>query len=178
MTVVLGLYGFFPLLCSWDTHHPIQVWYHGRLQLHKGIDSFDYAQNFHRLIQTLLQTFIVTCLYSLCLLQAIVGIVHQYVRLVRLLHTHRELLLQGYYCYMWDTLMCERKIGSGLMALFMVLIWPSILTGWHWGRNVAKQCTASAWSQWDCSRASVLSTGSTQCELVHRNVTRFGLFAV
>lgn len=31
------------------------------------------------------------------------GVVHQYLRIVQLLHTHRELLLQGYYSYMWDT---------------------------------------------------------------------------
>uniref|UniRef100_A0A7N6AQP8 Protein kinase domain-containing protein n=1 Tax=Anabas testudineus TaxID=64144 RepID=A0A7N6AQP8_ANATE len=30
----------------------------------------------------------------------IVGVVHQYLRIVKLLHTHRELLLQGYYSYM------------------------------------------------------------------------------
>uniref|UniRef100_A0A8C4GDR2 Inhibitor of nuclear factor kappa B kinase subunit epsilon n=1 Tax=Dicentrarchus labrax TaxID=13489 RepID=A0A8C4GDR2_DICLA len=30
----------------------------------------------------------------------IVGVVHQYLRTVQLLHTHRELLLQGYYSYM------------------------------------------------------------------------------
>uniref|UniRef100_A0A671UP59 Inhibitor of nuclear factor kappa B kinase subunit epsilon n=1 Tax=Sparus aurata TaxID=8175 RepID=A0A671UP59_SPAAU len=31
--------------------------------------------------------------------KVIVGVVHQYLRIVRLLHTHRELLLQGYYSY-------------------------------------------------------------------------------
>ncbi|KAF6735695.1 Serine/threonine-protein kinase TBK1 [Oryzias melastigma] len=30
----------------------------------------------------------------------IVGVVHQYLRIVNLLHTHRQLLLQGYYTYM------------------------------------------------------------------------------
>uniref|UniRef100_A0A3P9MCK8 Inhibitor of nuclear factor kappa B kinase subunit epsilon n=1 Tax=Oryzias latipes TaxID=8090 RepID=A0A3P9MCK8_ORYLA len=30
----------------------------------------------------------------------IVGVVHQYLRIVHLLHTHRQLLLQGYYTYM------------------------------------------------------------------------------
>lgn len=32
--------------------------------------------------------------------KVIVGVVHQYRRIVQLLHTHRELLLQGYYSYM------------------------------------------------------------------------------
>ncbi|KAM9408570.1 inhibitor of nuclear factor kappa-B kinase subunit epsilon [Pholidichthys leucotaenia] len=32
--------------------------------------------------------------------KVIVGVVHQYVRIARLLHTQRELLLQGYYSYM------------------------------------------------------------------------------
>ncbi|XP_041837222.1 inhibitor of nuclear factor kappa-B kinase subunit epsilon [Melanotaenia boesemani] len=32
--------------------------------------------------------------------KTIVGVVHQYLRIVQLLHTHRELLLQGYYGYM------------------------------------------------------------------------------
>lgn len=33
--------------------------------------------------------------------QAMVGVVHQYLRIVRSLRTHTELLLQGYYSYMW-----------------------------------------------------------------------------
>uniref|UniRef100_A0A8C4DAV4 Inhibitor of nuclear factor kappa B kinase subunit epsilon n=1 Tax=Dicentrarchus labrax TaxID=13489 RepID=A0A8C4DAV4_DICLA len=33
----------------------------------------------------------------------IVGVVHQYLRTVQLLHTHRELLLQGYYSYMYQS---------------------------------------------------------------------------
>nr|XP_057911606.1 inhibitor of nuclear factor kappa-B kinase subunit epsilon [Doryrhamphus excisus]XP_057911607.1 inhibitor of nuclear factor kappa-B kinase subunit epsilon [Doryrhamphus excisus] len=32
--------------------------------------------------------------------KVIVGVVHQYLRIAQLLHSHRELLLEGYYCYM------------------------------------------------------------------------------
>ncbi|XP_033821831.1 inhibitor of nuclear factor kappa-B kinase subunit epsilon [Periophthalmus magnuspinnatus] len=31
--------------------------------------------------------------------KVIVGVVHQYLRIVKMLHLHRDLLLQGYYCY-------------------------------------------------------------------------------
>ncbi|XP_072318026.1 inhibitor of nuclear factor kappa-B kinase subunit epsilon-like, partial [Eucyclogobius newberryi] len=31
--------------------------------------------------------------------KTIVGVVHQYLRIVKMLHLHRDLLLQGYYCY-------------------------------------------------------------------------------
>uniref|UniRef100_A0AAQ5XBF4 Protein kinase domain-containing protein n=1 Tax=Amphiprion ocellaris TaxID=80972 RepID=A0AAQ5XBF4_AMPOC len=33
--------------------------------------------------------------------KVIVGVIHQYLRIVQLLHTHRELLLQGYYSYIF-----------------------------------------------------------------------------
>ncbi|XP_061840830.1 inhibitor of nuclear factor kappa-B kinase subunit epsilon isoform X2 [Nerophis lumbriciformis] len=32
--------------------------------------------------------------------KVVVGVVHQYLRIAQLLHSHRELLLEGYYCYM------------------------------------------------------------------------------
>lgn len=35
-----------------------------------------------------------------CCLQVIVGAVHQYLMATQMLHTHRELLLQGFYSYM------------------------------------------------------------------------------
>lgn len=35
-----------------------------------------------------------------CCLQVIVGAVHQYLMVTQMLHTHRELLLQGFYSYM------------------------------------------------------------------------------
>uniref|UniRef100_A0A8D0CUQ5 Inhibitor of nuclear factor kappa B kinase subunit epsilon n=1 Tax=Sander lucioperca TaxID=283035 RepID=A0A8D0CUQ5_SANLU len=36
--------------------------------------------------------------------KVIVGVVYQYLRIVQLLHTHRELLLQGYYSYIYQSL--------------------------------------------------------------------------
>lgn len=94
-----------------------------------------------------------------------------------MLHTHRELLLQGYYCYMWDTLpdaMLQQGLIEDLIyyakCLFFESVWPSMFSGWNCGRSVEKQCTASPWSQLDCSHASVWNTGSTHCEFVHRPV--------
>ncbi|XP_075880513.1 inhibitor of nuclear factor kappa-B kinase subunit epsilon isoform X2 [Nelusetta ayraudi] len=51
--------------------------------------------------------------------KAIVGIVHQYVRLVRLLHTHRELLLQGYYCYMMTL---RKECGEAMHSIALITV--------------------------------------------------------
>lgn len=42
---------------------------------------------------------IITVLFLMSL-KLIVGVVHQYLRIAQLLHSHRELLLEGYYSYM------------------------------------------------------------------------------
>lgn len=42
------------------------------------------------------------CFWPQRCLQVIVGVVHQYLMNTQVLHTHRELLLQGFYSYMWD----------------------------------------------------------------------------
>ncbi|XP_059186106.1 inhibitor of nuclear factor kappa-B kinase subunit epsilon [Centropristis striata] len=45
--------------------------------------------------------------------KVMVGVVHQYLRIVQLLHTHRELLLQGYYSYMMKLRRdCEEAMHS------------------------------------------------------------------
>lgn len=51
--------------------------------------------------------------------KVIVGVVHQYLRIVQLLHTHRELLLQGYYSYMMRLRReCEEAVHSITMITF------------------------------------------------------------
>lgn len=47
----------------------------------------------------------------------IVGVVYQYLRIVRSLHTHRELLLHGYYSYMEKV---GRECGDSLLSISMV----------------------------------------------------------
>uniref|UniRef100_A0A3B4WUS4 Inhibitor of nuclear factor kappa B kinase subunit epsilon n=1 Tax=Seriola lalandi dorsalis TaxID=1841481 RepID=A0A3B4WUS4_SERLL len=49
----------------------------------------------------------------------IVGVVHQYLRIVQLLHTHRELLLQGYYSYM---MWLRRECGEANHSIAMITI--------------------------------------------------------
>ncbi|KAM3877897.1 inhibitor of nuclear factor kappa-B kinase subunit epsilon [Diretmus argenteus] len=51
--------------------------------------------------------------------KVIVGVVHQYLRIVRLLHTHRELLLQGYYSYMMKL---RRGCGEAMLNITMLTI--------------------------------------------------------
>uniref|UniRef100_A0A665VYL2 Protein kinase domain-containing protein n=1 Tax=Echeneis naucrates TaxID=173247 RepID=A0A665VYL2_ECHNA len=46
--------------------------------------------------------------------KVIVGVVHQYLRIVRLLHTHQELLLQGYYSYM---MILHRLCGEAIHSI-------------------------------------------------------------
>uniref|UniRef100_A0A8C7EZM6 Inhibitor of nuclear factor kappa B kinase subunit epsilon n=1 Tax=Oncorhynchus kisutch TaxID=8019 RepID=A0A8C7EZM6_ONCKI len=47
----------------------------------------------------------------------IVGVVYQYLRIVRSLHTHRELFLHGYYSYMEKV---GRECGDSLLTISMV----------------------------------------------------------
>ncbi|XP_044034912.1 inhibitor of nuclear factor kappa-B kinase subunit epsilon [Siniperca chuatsi] len=51
--------------------------------------------------------------------KVVVGVVHQYLRIVRLLHTHRELLLQGYYSYM---MRLRRECGEAVHSIAMITI--------------------------------------------------------
>lgn len=51
--------------------------------------------------------------------KGIVGVVHQYLRLVRMLHTHRELLLQGYYCYMMKL---RKECGEAMHSIAMITV--------------------------------------------------------
>ncbi|XP_030275176.1 inhibitor of nuclear factor kappa-B kinase subunit epsilon isoform X2 [Sparus aurata] len=51
--------------------------------------------------------------------KVIVGVVHQYLRIVRLLHTHRELLLQGYYSYM---MRLRKECGEAMHSIAMITI--------------------------------------------------------
>uniref|UniRef100_A0A3Q1JQ09 Protein kinase domain-containing protein n=1 Tax=Anabas testudineus TaxID=64144 RepID=A0A3Q1JQ09_ANATE len=51
--------------------------------------------------------------------KTIVGVVHQYLRIVKLLHTHRELLLQGYYSYM---MVLRRECGEAMPSIGMITI--------------------------------------------------------
>ncbi|KAM9859203.1 inhibitor of nuclear factor kappa-B kinase subunit epsilon [Aulostomus maculatus] len=47
------------------------------------------------------------------------GVVHQYLRIVQLLHTHRELLLEGYYSYM---MRLRRECGEALQSIAMITV--------------------------------------------------------
>ncbi|XP_070815835.1 inhibitor of nuclear factor kappa-B kinase subunit epsilon isoform X1 [Chaetodon trifascialis] len=51
--------------------------------------------------------------------KVIVGVVHQYLRIVQLLHTHRELLLQGYYSYM---MRFRKECGEAVHSIAMITI--------------------------------------------------------
>ncbi|XP_040890485.1 inhibitor of nuclear factor kappa-B kinase subunit epsilon [Toxotes jaculatrix] len=51
--------------------------------------------------------------------KVIVGVVHQYLRIVQLLQTHRELLLQGYYTYM---MRMRRQCGDAIHSIAMITI--------------------------------------------------------
>ncbi|XP_047440024.1 inhibitor of nuclear factor kappa-B kinase subunit epsilon [Mugil cephalus] len=51
--------------------------------------------------------------------KVIVGVVHQYLRIVQLLHTHRELLLQGYYSYMMKL---RSECGEAMQNIAMITI--------------------------------------------------------
>nr|XP_046240121.1 inhibitor of nuclear factor kappa-B kinase subunit epsilon [Scatophagus argus]XP_046240122.1 inhibitor of nuclear factor kappa-B kinase subunit epsilon [Scatophagus argus] len=51
--------------------------------------------------------------------KVIVGVVHQYLRIVQLLHTHRELLLQGYYNYM---MRLRKECGEAMHSIAMITI--------------------------------------------------------
>uniref|UniRef100_A0A3Q3FA73 Inhibitor of nuclear factor kappa B kinase subunit epsilon n=1 Tax=Labrus bergylta TaxID=56723 RepID=A0A3Q3FA73_9LABR len=48
-----------------------------------------------------------------------VGVVHQYLRMVKLLHSHRELLLQGYYSYM---MRLRRECGEAMHSIAMITV--------------------------------------------------------
>ncbi|XP_071373900.1 inhibitor of nuclear factor kappa-B kinase subunit epsilon isoform X2 [Centroberyx affinis] len=61
--------------------------------------------------------------------KVIVGVVHQYLRIVRLLHTHRELLLKGYYSYMMKL---RKECGEAMLSITMITIrLQSCLTSEH-----------------------------------------------
>ncbi|XP_077385443.1 inhibitor of nuclear factor kappa-B kinase subunit epsilon isoform X2 [Festucalex cinctus] len=47
----------------------------------------------------------------------IVGVVHQYLRIVQLLHSHRELLLEGFYSYM---MMLRRECGEAMHSISQI----------------------------------------------------------
>ncbi|XP_068598520.1 inhibitor of nuclear factor kappa-B kinase subunit epsilon [Brachionichthys hirsutus] len=51
--------------------------------------------------------------------KVVVGVVHQYLRIVQLLHAHRELLLQGYYNYMMKM---RRDCGEAMHFITMITI--------------------------------------------------------
>ncbi|XP_008294259.1 inhibitor of nuclear factor kappa-B kinase subunit epsilon isoform X1 [Stegastes partitus] len=51
--------------------------------------------------------------------KVIVGVVHQYLRIVQLLHTHRELLLQGYYSYMMKM---RSECGEAMHSIAMITV--------------------------------------------------------
>ncbi|XP_029288263.1 inhibitor of nuclear factor kappa-B kinase subunit epsilon isoform X2 [Cottoperca gobio] len=51
--------------------------------------------------------------------KVIVGVVHQYVRMVQLLHTHQELLLQGYYSYM---MRLRRECDEAMHSIAMITV--------------------------------------------------------
>uniref|UniRef100_A0A8C9XLJ7 Inhibitor of nuclear factor kappa B kinase subunit epsilon n=1 Tax=Sander lucioperca TaxID=283035 RepID=A0A8C9XLJ7_SANLU len=51
--------------------------------------------------------------------KVIVGVVYQYLRIVQLLHTHRELLLQGYYSYM---MRLRRECEDAMHSIAMITI--------------------------------------------------------
>uniref|UniRef100_A0A4W6DNG2 Inhibitor of nuclear factor kappa B kinase subunit epsilon n=1 Tax=Lates calcarifer TaxID=8187 RepID=A0A4W6DNG2_LATCA len=51
--------------------------------------------------------------------KVIVGVVHQYLRIVQLLHTQRELLLQGYYSYM---MRLRKECGEAIHSIAMITI--------------------------------------------------------
>ncbi|CAN9512323.1 unnamed protein product [Ophioblennius macclurei] len=51
--------------------------------------------------------------------KVIVGVVHQYLRTVQLLHSHRELLLQGYYSYMMKL---RSGCGEALHSIALITI--------------------------------------------------------
>lgn len=51
--------------------------------------------------------------------KVIVGVVHQYLRIVQLLHTHREQLLHGYYSYM---MRLRRECGEAMHSIAMITI--------------------------------------------------------
>ncbi|XP_067360446.1 inhibitor of nuclear factor kappa-B kinase subunit epsilon isoform X1 [Channa argus] len=48
--------------------------------------------------------------------KVIVGVVHQYLKIIKVLHTHRELLLQGYYSYMMGL---RRECGESMHFIRM-----------------------------------------------------------
>ncbi|XP_034537118.1 inhibitor of nuclear factor kappa-B kinase subunit epsilon [Notolabrus celidotus] len=48
-----------------------------------------------------------------------VGVVHQYLRIIQLLHSHRELLLQGYYSYM---MRLRRECGEAMHSIAMITV--------------------------------------------------------
>ncbi|XP_034442389.1 inhibitor of nuclear factor kappa-B kinase subunit epsilon isoform X5 [Hippoglossus hippoglossus] len=51
--------------------------------------------------------------------KVIVGVVHQYLRIIQLLHTHRELLLQGYHSYM---MRLRRECGESIHSIDKITI--------------------------------------------------------
>ncbi|XP_029005740.1 inhibitor of nuclear factor kappa-B kinase subunit epsilon isoform X2 [Betta splendens] len=51
--------------------------------------------------------------------KVIVGVVHQYLRILKLLHMHRELLLQGYYSYMMGL---RRECGEAMHSIGLITI--------------------------------------------------------
>ncbi|XP_078104329.1 inhibitor of nuclear factor kappa-B kinase subunit epsilon isoform X3 [Sander vitreus] len=51
--------------------------------------------------------------------KVIVGVVYQYLRIVQLLHTHRKLLLQGYYSYM---MRLRRECEDAMHSIAMITI--------------------------------------------------------
>ncbi|XP_075999613.1 inhibitor of nuclear factor kappa-B kinase subunit epsilon [Genypterus blacodes] len=51
--------------------------------------------------------------------KVLTGVVHQYLRIVKLLHKHRELLLQGYYSYM---MRLQRECGEAMHSIAMITV--------------------------------------------------------
>nr|XP_043880712.1 inhibitor of nuclear factor kappa-B kinase subunit epsilon isoform X3 [Solea senegalensis]XP_043880713.1 inhibitor of nuclear factor kappa-B kinase subunit epsilon isoform X3 [Solea senegalensis] len=71
--------------------------------------------------------------------KVIVGVVHQYLRIVGLLHTHRELLLHGYYSYMMKL---RKECGEAIHSIAMITIrLQSCLSLQH--RNHTFSCCSS-----------------------------------
>ncbi|XP_033990804.1 inhibitor of nuclear factor kappa-B kinase subunit epsilon isoform X1 [Trematomus bernacchii] len=51
--------------------------------------------------------------------KVMVGVVHQYLRIIKLLHTHQELLLQGYYSYM---MRLRRECEEAMHSIAMITV--------------------------------------------------------
>ncbi|KAJ4926728.1 hypothetical protein JOQ06_014475 [Pogonophryne albipinna] len=51
--------------------------------------------------------------------KVMVGVIHQYLRIIKLLHTHQELLLQGYYSYM---MRLRRECEEAMHSIAMITV--------------------------------------------------------